>query len=63
VFNALKRSGVDTVGDVLRLLSKGPDSLLSIRNFGAKSLDELKEKLKAKGYLFDETPGEAEEAE
>ncbi len=63
VFNALKRSGVDTVGDVLRLLSKGPESLLSIRNFGAKSLDELKEKLKAKGYLSDETPGEAEEAE
>ncbi len=63
VFNALKRSGVDTIGDVLRLLRKGPDSLLSIRNFGAKSLDELKQKLQAKGYLPAEEQGQPEKAE
>ncbi len=63
VLNALKRAGVDTVGDVLRLLNKGADSLLGIRNFGAKSLDELKQKLQAKGYWGDTSPDETKEAE
>src|SRR3990172_698286 len=51
VFNSLKRTGITTVGEVLDMLEKGPDAMLSIRNFGEKSLDELKERLREKGYL------------
>lgn len=51
VFNSLKRTGVINVGDVLDLLEKGDDAVKSIRNFGEKSLDELREKLQEKGYL------------
>lgn len=51
VFNSLKRTGITTIGDVLDMLDRGPDAMLAIRNFGEKSLDELSEKLQAKGYL------------
>ena len=51
VFNSLKRTGVTSVGDVLDLLEKGDDAVKSIRNFGEKSLDELRAKLQEKGYL------------
>ena len=55
VFNALKRAGIATVGDVLELLSKGEAAAAkSIRNFGEKSLEELKQKMREKGYLADE---------
>jgi DNA-directed RNA polymerase subunit alpha len=54
VFNSLKRTGITTVGEVLELYKKGDDALLSIRNFGAKSLKELKEKLQSNGFLDDE---------
>jgi DNA-directed RNA polymerase subunit alpha len=58
VFNSLKRTGITTIGDVLDMLQRGPDAMLAIRNFGEKSLDELVEKLREKGYLSDgaETP-------
>ncbi len=49
-FNCLKRAGITKVGEVLEKLDRDEDELLSIRNFGQKSLDELKEKLKAKGF-------------
>lgn len=51
VFNSLKRTGITTVGDVLDLLDKGEDAVMSIRNFGEKSLDELVGKMQEKGYL------------
>ena len=51
VFNSLKRTGVTSVGDVLDLLDKGEDAVKSSRNFGEKSLDELRAKLQEKGYL------------
>jgi DNA-directed RNA polymerase subunit alpha len=51
VFNALKRTGITTVGDVLDLLDKGESAMLSIRNFGDKSLTELKDAMVEKGYL------------
>ncbi len=51
VFNSLKRSGITTVGNVLEILSKGDDAILSIRNFGDKSLVELREKMIEKGFL------------
>src|SRR3990172_164527 len=67
VFNSLKRTGITTVGEVLDMLEKGPDAMLSIRNFGEKSLDELRERLIEKGYLASAVPegevtGEAEPA-
>jgi DNA-directed RNA polymerase subunit alpha len=48
------------VGEVLEMLEKGPDAMLSIRNFGEKSLDELKERLQEKGYLDEEGQEPAE---
>ena len=50
-FNCLKRAGITRVGEVLERLEKGEDEILAIRNFGRKSLDELVEKLGAKGFL------------
>ena len=54
VFNSLKRTGITTVGDVLELLEKGDEAVMSIRNFGEKSLDELRLKMHEKGYLREE---------
>jgi DNA-directed RNA polymerase subunit alpha len=50
VFNSLKRTGITSVGDVIDMLQRGQDAMLAIRNFGEKSLDELVEKLREKGY-------------
>jgi DNA-directed RNA polymerase subunit alpha len=60
VFNSLKRTGITTVGEVLELLEKGDEAVMSIRNFGEKSLEELRLKMREKGYLKDETESEAE---
>jgi len=51
VYNCLKRTGITKVDEVLAKMEKGPDEMLSIRNFGSKSLDELVGKLEEKGYL------------
>lgn len=58
VFNSLKRTGITTVGDVLELLDKGEEAVMSIRNFGEKSLEELRQKMQEKGFLHDEKPTE-----
>ncbi|MEN4098336.1 MAG: DNA-directed RNA polymerase subunit alpha [Anaerolineaceae bacterium] len=55
VFNSLKRTGITTVGDVLELLEKGNEAVMSIRNFCEKSLDELRQKMQEKGFLRVET--------
>ena len=60
VFNSLKRTGITTVGEVLELLDKGEEAVMSIRNFGEKSLDELRLKMREKGYLRDQHEEEAE---
>lgn len=62
VFNCLKRTGITNVGEVLERLEEGDEEMLAIRNFGPKSLTELKEKLEAKGLLWVEEE-EEEEAE
>jgi DNA-directed RNA polymerase subunit alpha len=54
VFNSLKRTGITNVGDVLELLEKGDEAVMSIRNFGEKSLDELRIKMQEKGFLLEE---------
>ncbi len=47
-FNCLKAHDITTVG---LLLEKKQDELLGLRNFGQKSLDEIKAKLVEKGYV------------
>jgi DNA-directed RNA polymerase subunit alpha len=54
VFNSLKRTGITKVGEMLEMLDRGEETMLAIRNFGEKSLDELKQQLRAKGYLAEE---------
>ena len=51
-------TGITTVGDVLELLEKGEEAVMSIRNFGEKSLEELRQKMQEKGFLHDEKPTE-----
>jgi DNA-directed RNA polymerase subunit alpha len=54
VFNSLKRTGITKVGEMLEMLDRGEETMLAIRNFGEKSLDELKQQLRTKGFLFDD---------
>ncbi len=53
VFNSLKRTGITKVGEMLEMLDRGEETMLAIRNFGEKSLDELKQQLRLKGFLHD----------
>jgi DNA-directed RNA polymerase subunit alpha len=62
VFNSLKRAGIVTVGEVLELLEKGEDAIMSIRNFGEKSMVELVASMTGKGYLQSEEEGETEDS-
>jgi len=41
-FNCLRRYGIVTVGD---LVQKTEEEIMNLRNFGKKSLDEIKSKL------------------
>lgn len=54
VFNSLKRTGITKVGEMLDMLERGEETMLAIRNFGEKSLEELKQQLIAKGFLPDD---------
>jgi DNA-directed RNA polymerase subunit alpha len=45
-YNCLKRAGIQTVGD---LVKKSEEEVAAVKNFGRKSLDEVKEKLAAHG--------------
>jgi DNA-directed RNA polymerase subunit alpha len=49
-FNCLKRAGITKVGEILEKLERDEDELLAIRNFGQKSLTELKQNLEEKGF-------------
>jgi DNA-directed RNA polymerase subunit alpha len=54
-YNCLKREGIHTVGE---LVSRSEADLLDIRNFGSKSIDEVKVKLAQMGLgLKDSPPG------
>ncbi len=44
-FNSLKRAGCSTVGDILDAMGEDGDGLRRIRNLGARSETEIKEKL------------------
>ncbi|MGH7881519.1 MAG: DNA-directed RNA polymerase subunit alpha [Candidatus Dormibacteraceae bacterium] len=47
-YNCLKANDITTIRE---LLTKKEDELLSLRNFGKKSLDEIREKLVEKGFV------------
>jgi DNA-directed RNA polymerase subunit alpha len=50
-YNSLKRNNITKVGQVLAL---SDDEFLRMRNFGKKSLDELKERLALRGFISPE---------
>ena len=54
-YNCLKREGIHSVGE---LVSRSEQDLLDIRNFGSKSIDEVKAKLAELGLMLkDSSPG------
>lgn len=64
-YNCLKRAGLTRVGEILERMAQGDEEMLVIRNFGQKSLDELKEALEAKGfgeYLTTVAPADDDES-
>jgi DNA-directed RNA polymerase subunit alpha len=52
-YNCLKREGIHTVGE---LVGRSEADLLDIRNFGAKSIDEVKAKLAGMGLALKDSP-------
>ena len=56
--NCLRRSGINTVGE---LVSLGEKELLSLRNFGQKSRQEVEEKLTSLGLAFPKISDAGEE--
>jgi DNA-directed RNA polymerase subunit alpha len=52
-YNCLKREGIHSVGE---LISRSEADLLDIRNFGAKSIDEVKLKLNGMGLALKDSP-------
>jgi DNA-directed RNA polymerase subunit alpha len=51
-YNSLKRNNITKIGQLLAL---SDDELLRMRNFGKKSLDEMKERLALRGFIVPET--------
>ena len=54
VYNSLKRAGISTIGDLMEMIDKNGGSLMNLRNFGEKSMLELKDKLKSRGLIPDD---------
>ncbi|MFE7856961.1 DNA-directed RNA polymerase subunit alpha C-terminal domain-containing protein, partial [Streptomyces sp. NPDC057403] len=52
-YNCLKREGIHSVGE---LVARSEADLLDIRNFGTKSIDEVKEKLAGMGLALKDSP-------
>ncbi len=49
-YNSLKRAGLLQIGQVIEKMRMGDEEMLSIRNFGRKSLEELKAKIYEKEF-------------
>ena len=49
--NCLKRAGITKVGEIIERLERGPAEILAIRNFGQKSLEELLDRMREKGFV------------
>jgi DNA-directed RNA polymerase subunit alpha len=56
-YNSLKRNNIVKVGQLLQLKD---DDLLRMRNFGKKSLDEMKERLRMRGFILPETESDGD---
>jgi DNA-directed RNA polymerase subunit alpha len=52
-YNCLKREGIHSVGE---LVARSEADLMDIRNFGAKSIDEVKAKLIDLGLALKDSP-------
>ena len=52
-YNCLKREGIHSVGE---LVARSEADLMDIRNFGAKSIDEVKAKLQELGLALKDSP-------
>lgn len=52
-YNCLKREGIDTVG---ALITRSEQDLMDVRNFGQKSIDEVKGKLAELGLQLKDSP-------
>ncbi len=52
-YNCLKREGIHTVGE---LIARSEADLMDIRNFGSKSIDEVKAKLQSMGMQLKDSP-------
>jgi DNA-directed RNA polymerase subunit alpha len=52
-YNCLKREGIHTTGE---LLARSEADLMDIRNFGSKSIDEVKAKLHSMGMQLKDSP-------
>jgi len=57
-YNCLKRQGIETLEE---LRNYPEEELMNIRNFGQKSLDEVKEKLTEYGYELRQAESDAEQ--
>ncbi len=56
-YNSLKRNNIVKVGQLLQLKD---DDLLRMRNFGKKSLDEMKERLRMRGFILPESESDGD---
>jgi DNA-directed RNA polymerase subunit alpha len=55
-YNCLKREGIHTVGE---LVARSEADLMDIRNFGSKSIDEVKAKLNELGLSLKDSPADS----
>jgi len=60
VYSSLNQAGITNVGEILEKLAEGDKEMLAIKNFGPKSLAELKDRLQAKGFIPVKEEGEIE---
>jgi DNA-directed RNA polymerase subunit alpha len=54
-YNCLKRAGINTVGD---LIQRTEEEIVAVKNFGRKSLDEVREKLTSLGLSLKKAEGQ-----
>jgi carbon monoxide dehydrogenase subunit G len=59
-YNSLRREGLHTIGD---LVARTPQELLGIENIGPASIEEIRQRLAARGLALGEAPASANGAE
>jgi carbon monoxide dehydrogenase subunit G len=59
-YNSLRREGIHTIGD---LVARTPRQLLSIENIGRASVEDIRQRLAARGLGLSESAGSADGAE